>query len=102
MAILRAPSEPSSREIFRRHGHLVLGSPSRQVGLAILQGTRQVELGVDSLDTMRRVDVLDHGDLKARGGTLARRDGRVAEEILPNLRKQWSAIMATESQRLSS
>ena len=46
----------------------------------------ETELGVDALDTVGRVDVLDHGDLVASGRTLSRDDGRVGKEVFPNLK----------------
>lgn len=45
----------------------------------------QPVVGVDALDTMRRVDVLDKGDLVASRGSLAGDDGRRSEEVLPDL-----------------
>lgn len=45
----------------------------------------QAELRADALDTVRRVDVLDQGDLPAGGAALAGGDGRVGEEVLPDL-----------------
>ena len=49
------------------------------------QGSRQAELARDAFDAVRRVDVLDQGDLVACGGALAGDDGRVGEEEFPYL-----------------
>jgi len=53
--------------------------------LCSLESARETELGVDTLDTVGRVDVLDHGDLVAGGGTLTGDDGRVGKEVFPDL-----------------
>lgn len=47
----------------------------------------EAELSVDALDTVGGVDVLDHGDLVASGGTLTRDDGGVGKEELPDLKE---------------
>lgn len=47
--------------------------------------SREVELGVNTLNTVRRVDVLDQGKLEAGGRTLSGDDGRVGKEEFPNL-----------------
>ena len=64
--------------------------------LGSLEGARQTELGVDALDTVSRVDVLDHGDLVASGGTLARDDGGVGKEVFPDLLKVSQQLSVTE------
>lgn len=53
--------------------------------LGSLESARKTELGVDAFDTVSRVDVLDHGDLVASGGTLTGDDGGVGEEVFPDL-----------------
>ena len=53
--------------------------------LASLQRTAKTIRIVDALDTVSRVDVLDQGDLVAGGTTLARGDGAVSKEVLPDL-----------------
>lgn len=50
-----------------------------------LASAREGELGVDTLNAVSRVDVLDEGELPACGGTLARNDGRGSKEVLPDL-----------------
>jgi hypothetical protein len=42
-------------------------------------------LSVDAVGTVSGVDVLDHGDLVASSGTLARDNGRVSKEVFPDL-----------------
>lgn len=65
-----------------------LGLGGREDGLCgllcSLESTRKTELGVDTLDTVGRVDVLDHGDLVASGGTLTGDDGGVGKEVFPD------------------
>jgi hypothetical protein len=53
--------------------------------LCSLESARETELGVDAIGTVSRVDVLDHGDLVASSRTLAGDDGRVSEEVFPDL-----------------
>jgi hypothetical protein len=53
--------------------------------LCSLESARETELGVDAIGTVSGVDVLDHGDLVASSGTLARDNSRVSEEIFPDL-----------------
>ena len=67
------------------HSRLVDGEFALLRGLGSSQRTREVELVVDALDTVSRVDVLDQSDLEASGGALAGDDGRVREEVLPDL-----------------
>ncbi len=52
---------------------------------ARLASTFETELRWDTLDPVRGVDVLDHGDLPAIGTALAGNNGGVSEEILPDL-----------------
>ena len=42
-------------------------------------------MGVDSVDAVARVEVLDNHHLEAGGGTLAGSNGRVCQEELPDL-----------------
>lgn len=49
------------------------------------EGAREVVLAVDALDAVGGIDVLDAGDLVAGGGALAGDDGRVGEEVFPDL-----------------
>ena len=67
-----------------------LGLGGREDGLCgllcSLESTRETELGVDTLDTVSGVDVLDKGELPAGGTTLAGSDGRGSKEVLPDLR----------------
>ena len=49
-----------------------------------LAGTSETELGVDTLNTVGRVDVLDQGELPAGGTALARSDGGGSKEVLPD------------------
>lgn len=62
--------------------------------LGSLEGARKTELGVDTLDTVGRVDVLDHGDLVASGGTLTGDDGGVGKEVFPDLIERQSAFVS--------
>lgn len=45
----------------------------------------ETELGRNTFNAVGGVDVLDAGDLEARGGALTGDDGRVCEEVFPNL-----------------
>lgn len=64
-----------------------MGSGKSAVGAADggLTGTGETELGLDALNTVGRVDVLDKGELPAGSTTLARGDGRSSQEVFPNL-----------------
>jgi len=53
--------------------------------LGRLKSTSEAKLGGHALDAVRRVDVLDHGDLVAGRRSLSGDDGRVCEEELPDL-----------------
>lgn len=53
--------------------------------MRIGQRARQIELRGDSLNSVRGIDVLDHGDLVARRGTLSRGDRRDGKEVFPYL-----------------
>lgn len=48
-------------------------------------GALECELGLNTLDTVSRIDVLDHRDLVAGGGALAGDDGRIGKEVFPDL-----------------
>ena len=50
-----------------------------------LARAREAKLRLHALDAVRRVDILDQRDLPAGGAALARDDGRVGEEVLPDL-----------------
>lgn len=50
-----------------------------------LTGSAQTVLRVDALHTVRRVDVLDQGDLEARSTALTGSDGGGSEEVFPDL-----------------
>lgn len=52
-------------------------------------GTSETELGLDAINTVGGVDVLDEGELPAGGTTLAGRDGGRSKEVLPDL---WNEI----------
>ena len=75
--------------LFHLFGQRYLGLSGREGSLCNILGSlesaRKTELGVDTLDTVGRVDVLDHGDLVASGGTLTRDDGGVGKEVFPDL-----------------
>lgn len=51
---------------------------------------RKSILVMNALDAVGRVDVLDKGNLEAGGSALARGNGRVSEEVLPDLVKRVS------------
>jgi len=50
-----------------------------------IESALEVELGVDAVDAVRRVEVLDERDLEAGGGALAGSNGRGSEEVFPDL-----------------
>lgn len=64
-----------------------MGSGKSAVGTADggLASTDETELGLDSLNSVGGVDVLDKSELPAGGTTLARGDGRSSQEVFPNL-----------------
>lgn len=49
--------------------------PALQVKLGRGQGASKAELSADALDAVGRVDILDQGDLVARGAALSGDDG---------------------------
>jgi len=53
--------------------------------LISLKRTMEAVLAVDALDTMGRVDVLDHSDLIASSAALAGDDGGIGQEEFPDL-----------------
>lgn len=55
-----------------------------------LTGTGKTELGLDALNTVGGIDILDEGELPAGGTTLAGGDGRRSKEVLPDLWKYVS------------
>lgn len=59
--------------------------PALQVELGRGQCAGQAELGVDTLHAVGRVDVLDKSDLVTRSAALSGDNGRVCEEVLPDL-----------------
>jgi hypothetical protein len=65
-------------------GSVGLG-PSLQISLNGTGGATETILGRDTLDTVERVDVLVENNLVASGTALARNDGRVGKEELPDL-----------------
>lgn len=54
-----------------------------------LTGTGKTELGLDTINTVGRVDVLDEGELPAGRTTLAGGDGGRSKEVLPDL---WNEV----------
>ncbi len=50
-----------------------------------IESPRKRKLGVDTLDTVSRVDVLDQGNLVAGCSSLTGRDGGISKEKLPDL-----------------
>lgn len=61
--------------------------PGLEVGASVLEGAAEAVLRGDALDPVGRVEVLDNRDLVARGTALARDDGGVGKEELPDLRR---------------
>lgn len=55
-----------------------------------LTGTSKTELGLDALNAVGRVDVLDKGELPAGGTTLAGGNGGRSKEVLPDLLNEVS------------
>jgi hypothetical protein len=53
-----------------------------------LTGALEAVLGVNTLNTVGGVDVLDEGQLPAGSASLAGGDGRVGQEVLPDLRNR--------------
>lgn len=72
-------------KVLGRSADVVLGSPGLEIGAAVLESIGQGELGRNTLNTVRRVDVLDEGDLETGGAALSGDDGGVSKEELPNL-----------------
>jgi len=61
---------------------------------------RQSELRVDAIGAVRRIDVFNQRDLVASSATLARDNGRVGQEELPNLVKSaWMCVEADKKGR---
>lgn len=59
--------------------------PGLEVKLGVVKSAREAKGGRNAFNTVGRVDVLNQGDLVAAGGTLARGDGGVTKEVLPDL-----------------
>lgn len=57
-------------------GKLLLGSS---------ESSRQTVLSLDAVNAVNSVEVLDASDLEASGTTLAGSDGRIGEEVFPDL-----------------
>ncbi len=65
-------------------GHLLRQS-SLASCLASGEGAAEAVLGVDAVNAVARVEVLNNHHLEAGCGTLARSNGRVGQEQLPDL-----------------
>lgn len=66
-------------------GFLLLGNARLPACSALGESARDAELGTDTVDAVRRVEVLDDQNLEASGATLARSNDRPGHEELPNL-----------------
>ena len=55
------------------------------LGLSSLEGTMEAKLGLNTLNTVRRVDVLNHCNLVASSGTLPGDNSGISEEVFPDL-----------------
>ena len=83
---LGATSFPSSPSFANTSSnHVTLLQRLDALVLARRKRARQVVLRGNTLNTVRRVDVLDHGDLVAGRRPLSRDDGAVGEEVFPYL-----------------
>ena len=78
--ISRAHPQPPSSHILN-----TLLQSLQSLILTRSQRARQVVLRRNPLNTMRRVDILNHGDLVASRRALAGDDGAVGEEVFPYL-----------------
>lgn len=67
----------------RRWCSLLEESLASSLGLG--KSTRETKLRLNSFDTVRGVEVLDHQDLEAGGAALARGDDGPGKEELPDL-----------------
>lgn len=68
-----------------RHSNLGLEGIRLQISSALLERSSKAELSWNTKNAVSRVDVLDQGNLVAGCSSLARDDGRVSEEELPDL-----------------
>ena len=86
---LTTPSPPLRAQhvlhLLAQSAHRSLHLTGRNRHLRRSQRSGKAELGVDTLNAVRGVDVLDQGDLVASRGALARDDGGVCKEVLPDL-----------------
>jgi len=64
----------------------VVLSPSLQVSSRARKGLRETMLSTDALNSVERVHILDEDNLVACRTALARDNGRVSKEVLPDLR----------------
>lgn len=71
---------------------IVLSSPRLKVSTAVVKSTVKVELGLNTINTMSRVDVLNHGDLEASSTALAGDDGGVGKEELPDAEPPFAVL----------
>lgn len=69
----------------RRRRRSVLGQAVLAGGLGGLEGAGEAELRRDAVHAVGRVEVLDQHELEAGRGALARGDGGVGQEELPDL-----------------
>lgn len=70
--------------------------PGLEVDLSGAKRSRKSELSVDALNTVSGVDVLDQDNLVAGSTTLSGYDGRVGEEVLPDLIDRMSALILAQ------
>jgi hypothetical protein len=68
----------------RRSLDVVLGGPRLKVSTAVIKSAVEVELGLNAINAVGGVDVLDKSDLEASSTALAGDDGRVGKEELPD------------------
>lgn len=71
----------------------LLGQESLTRSLGSGQGALEAVLGLDAIDAVCGVEVLDDDDLEAGGGALSRGDGRVGQEDFPDLNMSVSVIL---------
>ena len=63
------------------------------------QGALEAVLGLDAIDAVCGVEVLDDDDLEAGGGALSRGDGRVGQEDFPDLSLSVSVFVKCSVER---
>ena len=78
-------ASPSSLNGAAGSGDVVLLGPGLHVGLGCGRSSVQTKLGWDPLNPVGRLDVLYQHNLVAGGSALARSDGRIGKEVLPDL-----------------